>query len=253
MRWYLRIASATILAGTGGVAAAAEVPTNEFENWIFFQQNTPATERWQYDPRLLIPFALGNGWTFTQRVDVPFYYTNKSGPANADGGWKADISDMYVEEIFTTPDVAKDLNLLASVRFVAPTGGQSPFGKDQWQWAPALGFTYRMPDALHGVVVAPLARYFSGFDVAGGVKREQLLDLYPTVTFGLDDRWSLAFYTENPIDYNEATRKWFVPIDALLIYRISKTLDVSFGGASAIVKDDPQYQYLVNARLTIHF
>ena len=243
----------SLLAWGGSVAAESAAQDNQFVNWLFFQQNTPSTERWEYDPRLLIPFDLPNGWRFTQRVDVPFYYTNKSGPDNAGGGWKADISDMYVEEIFTTPEVAKKLTLLASVRFVFPTGGKSPFGKDQWQWAPALGLSYEMPEALHGVTVAPLARYFSGFDVGEGTKRQQLLDLYPTVAFGLDERWSLAFYPENPIDYNVATRKWFVPIDLLLNYRISKSMEASFGGASAIVKDDPEYQFIVYGRVLVHF
>jgi hypothetical protein len=45
------------------------------------------------------------------------------------------------------------------VRFVFPSPKPSPFGTDnQYQVAPMLGFSYRMPDVLRGVTLAPDAR-----------------------------------------------------------------------------------------------
>jgi hypothetical protein len=62
-----------------------------------------------------------------------------------------------------------------------------------------------------------------------------------------------AFYPENPISYNDVINKWFVPIDVMLIKRLSKTVEFGFGGAYGLVKDDPQYQYIINGRLTFYF
>jgi hypothetical protein len=45
------------------------------------------------------------------------------------------------------------------------------------------------------------------------------LDLIPTVTFQLVERWSPAFYPENPIVYNFDSSKWFAPLDVLPITR----------------------------------
>jgi len=270
MRMLQTIAAVSILAWTGSVAAETRLGTVRLDNWAYFQRNTTATERWQYRARLFAPFHFDHGWTFTQRVDVPFYYTNESGPDNSGGGWKADIADMLVEEIIDSPEVAKNLRLRTSVRFELPTGGQAPFGSDQWQLALGAGFTYRLPDTLRGMTIAPFFRYFNGFDAGSGVSRVQRLDLYPAMTVGLDKlrgikmvmelfdenwpkAWSLAFYPENPISYNAVTGKWFVPIDAMLVYRISHRFEWGIGGAYAVVRDDPDYKYIVNTRLSLYF
>lgn len=127
-----------------------------------------------------------HGWTLTQHVEVPFYYTDKPGRDNSGGDWKADISDILVEEIVDRPEVAKNLRLRMFLRFVFPTGGQAPFGSDQWQVAPGADFTYRLPDTLRGISIAPFFRYFNGFDAGSRISFVQLLHLYPAMTVGLD-------------------------------------------------------------------
>jgi hypothetical protein len=49
------------------------------------------------------------------------------------------------------------------------------------------------------------------------------------------------------------TNKWFVDIDALLVKRLSKSMEFGFGGAYALKKDDPQFKYILNGRLTFYF
>jgi hypothetical protein len=118
--------------------------------------------------------------------------------------------------------------------------------------APSLGAVISRPE--NQLTFAPVVRYFYGFhttdDNATKVRR---WDIYPALTKGFDDGWSLAFYPENPIGYNDVTNKWFVPVDVMLIKRFSKDMELGFGGAGAAIKDDPQYRYIVNARLTFYF
>lgn len=247
------IAALVLAAFAGGKPASAQqLGTIRFDNWLYFQENINDSERWQYRPRFYIPFDLSRGWTFTQRIDLPVYYTNNTGPENPDGGWKAGIGDWFIEEAFTSPEVSKNLRLFGSVRFVFPTGGGAPFGSNQYQWAPAIGAVYVVPD--HKIAISPTARYFMSYHaVRSGGSQVRSLNLFPTVTFGLPDDWSLAFYPENPIVYNDNTNKWFVPIDVMLIKRLSKTVEFGFGGSYGLVKDDPQYQYIINGRLTFYF
>lgn len=245
-------AFALAVFAVGEPASAQQLGTIRFDNWLYFQENTDNSERWQYRPRFFIPFNLSGGWTFTQRADLPVYYTDKVGTDNPTGEWKSGIGDWFIEEIFATPELAKNFRMSASVRFVFPTGGSSPFGSDQYQWAPGVGATYAIPE--QGITISPFARYFMSYHATEpGAGRIRRLDLFPTVTFGLPDNWSLAFYPENPISYNDVTNKWFVPIDVLLIKRLSKTVEFGFGGAYGLVKDDPQYQYIINGRLTFYF
>jgi hypothetical protein len=235
-----------------GPASAQSLGTIRFDNWLYFQENTDSSERWQYRPRFFIPFSLSGGWTFTQRADLPVFYTDKVGTENPSGDWKWGIGDWFIEEIFATPELAKNLRMTASVRLVFPTAGGSPFGVNQYQWAPGVGATYAIPERK--ITISPFARYFMSYHATEpNAPQVRKLDLFPAVTFGLPDAWSLVFYPENPITYNDTTNKWFVPIDAMLIKRFSKTVEFGFGGAYGLVKDDPQYKYVINGRLTFYF
>ncbi|MGB8433302.1 MAG: hypothetical protein WCE38_03455 [Burkholderiales bacterium] len=243
-----------VFACAFSVPALAQLGTIRLDNWLYYQQNYGDSVRWQYRPRVFVPFGIGGGWTFTQRADVPFYYTDKAGPANTSGGYEFRVSDALVEEIFDTPNVAKNFRLRASVRFVFPTGGQSPFGSDQWQVAPGAGFNWRLPELMRGVTIAPYARYFFGFDPRSpGVTTVRNLNLFPTADFKLAGTWALSFYPEQAISYNDRSKKWFVPIEAMLVNQPSKKFAYAFGGAYALAQGDGSYRWLAEARLTFFF
>jgi hypothetical protein len=247
------------LAGAAAIAGAAapvqaQLGTVRLDNWFFYQQNYGDTGRWQWRPRVFVPFNFGDGWTFTQRADLPLYYTDATGPDNPGGGWKFGVSDFLVEEIIDTPELAKDFRLRGSVRLVFPTG-EAPFGADQWQVAPGFGFTWRFPEAGRGVTVAPYARYFYGFDAgSASVTTKRQWNIFPTVTFGMSEKWSLVFYPEQGITYNDRTDQWFVPIEFMVTNRVNKQWEYSVGGAYNLdVDDDRSYRWLVQGRLTYYF
>jgi hypothetical protein len=233
-------------------SVAQDKPPVRFDNWLYFQRNTDDSERWQYRPRVFIPFALDGGGRFTQRIDLPMYYLNRTGADNPNGEWKAGIGDWFMEEIYLSPEIAKNVKWSTSLRLIFPTGGASPFGSNQYQWAPSLGLVYAMPEQK--ITFNPLLRYFMSYHAAeDGAGRVRRLDIYPTVTLGFAEGWSLAFWQENPIGYNRVSEKWFVPLDLLLVKRLSKDLEFGFGGAYGIEKDDPQFKYIVNGRVTLYF
>ena len=245
----------SLLAGLAFWTAAAiaqERAPLRVDNWAYYQRNTDDSERWQYRLRAFAPFDLGGGWTFTQRADLIFYYTDRKGPENPAGEWAAGAGDWFVEESFATPELAKNLKGVLGARFVFPTGGLSPFGSGQYQWAPVLGLTYTMPG--RGLTLAPLARYFMSYHAAetaaGQVRR---LDFYPTASQRFGEDWTFSAWNENPISYNDVTRKWFVPLDAMLIKRVRKDVEFGVGAAYGLVRDDPQYLSQVYGRLTFYF
>jgi len=223
------------------------------DNWAYYQRNTDESQQWQYRLRFDIPFRFASGWEFLQRAYLPLLlYTDRTGPANPDGGWKAGIGDWFFDEFFTTPQLANNVRGILGVRFVLPTGGRSPFGSGQYQWAPVVGVAYDIPEK--GLRIAPQARYFMSFhageDGAGQVRR---LDLYPTVSKALGSGWTLRVYDENPISYNNVSEKWFVPLDAQLVKRARKDLEFAFGAAYGLVRDDPRYLTQAYARVSLYF
>ncbi|OAI50923.1 hypothetical protein AYO46_09015 [Betaproteobacteria bacterium SCGC AG-212-J23] len=233
-------------------ALAQEKPAVRFDNWLYFQRNTDDSERWQYRPRFYIPFALEGGGTFTQRIDLPMYYLDKVGADNPNGDWKAGIGDWFVEEAYLSPEVASNTKWSTSLRLIFPTGGASPFGSQQYQWAPSAGLVFAMPEQK--LTFNPVLRYFMSYHATSATAAQvRRLDIYPTVTQGFAEGWSVSLWNENPIDYNEATKKWFVPLDVLLLKRYSRALEFGFGGAYGMKKDDPQYKSIVYGRVTLYF
>lgn len=236
--------------------AQGKLGTIRFDNWGYFQDNTNDTYQWQYRPRVFVPWELGNGWIATLRGDLPLLYTNNTGPAKPQGGYSGGVGNALVEPIIDTPEVLPNLTLRTSVRFVFPSPKGSPFGTgDQYQVAPGAGFTLRMPEVLRGVTVSPYIRWFRGFNPdTPSTQLVSSLNLFPAITFRLAERWSLAFYPENPIVYNYNNGKWFAPLDLLVIHRFSQRFELAIGGAVKL--GDPSaasYDYIVNGRATFYF
>jgi hypothetical protein len=244
-----------LLCLCSATGAQAELQTPHLETWGYWQHDVNGATVWKLQPRLFVPFSFGNGWVFTQRIDVPMVYTNDTGPGNPAGGYSGGIGDAFIEEIFESPEVAKNFSWVSSLRLVFPTGKEAPFGASQYQLAPGLGFKLRAPELMRGVGFAPFARYFWGFDAqVEGVTTIRSLTLFPTATFALGGQWSLALYPENPISYNFRTHKWFVPLDLLFVKQFDASTSVSLGGAVNLGADDgASYRYLVNARLDLRF
>lgn len=245
-----------LLVATGGASAQSGLGTIRLDNWGYFQRNANGSEQWQYRPRVFVPFNLQDGWVFTVRADLPMNYTDATGPAKPEGGFSGGIGNSLIEPIVDTPEIAPNLTLRTSLRvtFTSPKG--QPFGNDsQYQIAPGIGLTYRMPDVLNGVTLSPYARYFWGFNAqTAGTTLINSLNLFPTVTFGLSDGWSVALYPENPITYNQNNGSWFVPLDFLFVKAVSKSFHFGIGGAFKLGNpSNPSYDYIVNGRATFFF
>lgn len=234
--------------------AENEKGDSRFENWGIFQKDVNGTDQWTYQARLYVPFDLGDGWTFTQRVQLPMTYTNESGPGNPTGTYSGGVGNLFVEEIFETGEVAPKFRLRGSVRVVFPTGKQSPYGDGQYQVAPGAGFGYALPDLWHGVTIDPFVRYFYGFAPSpDSVQTVRKWTIYPAATVKLDPDWSLALYPDNPITYNDRKRSWFVPVD-LMFMRSFGALRAGIGGAWRLGDSaDPSFRWLIDARLVLAF
>ena len=261
MRWPNSLLAAA-WAGLAGLLCAQAASADpglgpvRLDNWGYFQKNTNGSNQWQYRPRIFVPYEFESGWVFRQRADVPMTYTDNTGPGNPGGGYSGGIGNILIESILDTPEVAPNLTLRTSLRLVFPSPKPSPFGTDnQYQVAPLLGFSYRMPEVLRGVTVAPFVRYFWGFNASEpNVTLINSLNVFPNVDFRLDEQWVLSFYPENAIVYNQNTKAWFVPLDFMFVRNVGKSFQFGIGGAFKLGNpSNPNYDYIINGRATFFF
>jgi len=265
------IGFACALAGALAVATptAAQVDTSKsldvsehhtrarnvrIDNWFTYQDNFDTSGGFAYRIKLFFPARLRNGWTFTQRFDVIYNVTDKKAPADPAGVWQGHIGDLDAEEIFDTPNLGNNFRAWGSVRIVAPTGGAAPFGNDQWQVAAALGTTRKATRLLARLALSAYARYSWGFSAQdSGVTLVRKLNLMPTIGYDVAERISITLYPEQGILFNDNTGKWFVPIEAMLMYRGKHKGQFGLGGAYGLVTDYRVYQWLVEARGALDF
>ena len=240
--------------GEPGPPDPVDSPKTRLETWFYYQDNADSSGQYKLTEKVYVPLGASGGWRFTGRLDVPLIYTDKEGNGNPNGDWTFHGGDSLTEFYVTTPPAATNLTLGASLRLVWPTGGQPPFGEEQYQWAPSLSLNYRRPDLGYGMTFHPLVRYFMSYHAdSADTAKVRKLDLYPTVTFALSDRWFITLYPENPIEYNQLTRQWFVPFEAMVGKAISERLQVGLGGAVKLGGSYPQYQYLLEAQVELRF
>ena len=224
------------------------------DNWLTYQDNFSTSGLWNERIKMFFPIQTRRGWKFTQRFDLQYVITNKTGPANPGGVWQGHVGDAIIEEIFDAPRLRDNFRPWTSVRFVAPTGGPAPFGSDQWQVALALGTSRSSGRLLAGLAMSPYARYSWGFSPQdSGVTVVHKLNLLPTFGYKIVSRLSITLYPEQGILYNADTGKWFVPIEAMLMYRGKHKGQFGLGGAYGLVTDYRAYQWLVEARGAVDF
>ncbi len=257
----LALAVATPAAAQSDTSKSLDVSEHEtrarggrIDSWLTTQENFDSSSQWNYRIKVFIPRRFQHGWTSTSRVDVQYVVTDKKGPADPSGVWQGHIGDALIEQIFDTPELGNNFRAWGSIRFVAPTGGPAPFGSDQWQAAVAIGASRKSTRLLAGLALSPNARYSWGFSPQdSGVALIRKLTIFPTLGFNIVNRLSFTVYPEQGILYNAATGKWFVPAEAMLMYRGKHKGQFGIGGAYGMVTDYKVYKWLIEARGAVDF
>lgn len=250
------LAAAALMGLTQGARAEEGLGPIRVDQWGFFQRNPNGSDQWQYRPRLYVPWSLANGWTVTQRADLPMIYTDDKGSANPAGGFSGGIGNAFLETMLDAPATTPGLVWRAILRLTFPSPKGSPFGKDdQYQVAAGLGLSYRLAEVWNGITLEPIMRYNWG--ARPNPPTTQLvssLDLYPAVTFGLGEGWSLALYPENPITYNRNNGQWFMPLDLMVLHRVNRDFEFGIGAAVKLGNPaNPSYDYVIDGRATFYF
>jgi hypothetical protein len=196
-------------------------------------------------------------WQLALRGDLPFLAKNpfNSGNPNADylyGVGDADVQAALIHDI--------DARWKAGfgARLIMPTGDDN-LGSGKWQIMPIVGARYSMPDVGWGMYFEPLLRYDVSF--AGDPSRKSISNLQfaPMVNFSFPDGWFFALYPNPDIRWNFGptvtgqTGRLFLPFDARLGRKFTKTLTVSLEVGIPIINQYPVYDLKTELRVDVKF
>jgi hypothetical protein len=202
---------------------------------------------------------LSSDWQLALRSDLPFVAKdplNSSNP-NADflyGLGDADVQAALIHEVnarWTTGFGA---------RLIMPTGDwDDGLGSGKWQIMPIAGVRYALPEISPGSYFEPVVRYDQSF--AGDPSRKSISNLQfaPMVNFSLPDRWFFTLYPSEDIRWNFGptitgqTGRLFLPLDARIGRKFTKTVNVSLEVGVPIIKQYPVYNFTTQLRVNISF
>jgi hypothetical protein len=234
-------------AAAGGFSQRAEL-------WNFYQWNDTGSAQNKILFRFYQDIGLGGDWAVTLRQDIPLLLTDKVGTENPEGDWTSGLGDAFIQFVFATPEILPRTRLHAGMRVQFPTGQHSPFSAETYQLGPMAAISYRLEDVLHGITLAPTARYMMSVakTEASAVEVRQL-QVYPRMTVGLSDRWALLFWDDEPIVWDHETDEWFVPFDGMVTYEFAPGATLKFGGSVPMTSNTSTYTHMVYGSLSFRF
>ncbi len=165
---------------------------------------------------------------------------------------EAGRGDAGVQVTFT-----HDLNDRWSAGFGArlqgPTAGpgilansaDAELGSGRWQIMPWVSLRASLPELSEGAFFAPTMRWAESF--GGDILRRRINEpqIRPTFHVDLSNKWFVTLYPTYAIRINYGgsvpgqTGRLFLPIDGLVGYRLTDTLQISLQAATPIVRQYP--------------
>lgn len=196
-------------------------------------------------------------WQLALRSDLPFVAKNPLNSGNPNGNYLYGVGDGDVQAALIH-DIDARWKAGFGARLIVPTGDDN-LGSGKWQIMPIVGMRYSMPDVGSGLYVEPVLRYDASF--AGNPSRKSISDLQfaPMVNFSFPDGWFFAFYPEPDIRWNFGspvtgqTGRLFLPFDARVGRKFTKSLTVSLEVGVPIIEQYPVYDFKTQLRIDSKF
>jgi hypothetical protein len=200
---------------------------------------------------------LTSDWQLALRGDLPFVAKNPLNSGNPNGDYLYGVGDADVQAALIN-EIDARWKAGFGARLIMPTGDDN-LGSGKWQIMPIVAARYSMPDVGYGMYVEPLLRYDASF--AGDPSRKSISNLQfaPTVNFSFPNGWFLALYPEPDIRWNFGpavtgqTGRFFLPFDARVGRKFTKTLTVSLEVGVPIVNQYPVYDFKTELRVDMKF
>ena len=144
------------------------------------------------------------------------------------------------------------------VRLIAPSA-EGTIGNGKWQILPGFGVRYSFLELGSNTYFVPKLRY--AVSVGGDPSERNIseLQIAPTMSIGLPDRWFVLLYPSFDIRINFGdpisgqVGRLFLPIDAAVGRRLSDNIVMMLEVSVPVIKDYPVYELKAELRISATF
>jgi hypothetical protein len=208
--------------------------------------------------RVLASVPASNGWNvnflaYTLYIDK--WTTTYGAPYESSRTrHEAGRGDAGVQVTFTH-DLTERWSAGFGARLQGPTAGpgilantaDAELGSGRWQIMPWASLRASLPELSEGAFFAPTMRWTQSF--GGDVERRRINEpqIRPTFQMDLSKKWFMTLYPTYAIRINFGgpvpgqTGRLFLPIDGMIGYRLTDTMQISLQAATPIVKQYPVF------------
>lgn len=267
MKYFVAI----ILGFLAGITYAEDlfVPISEFDNDSQQLTKDRVLEFWGYHNydgsdsyqntlklRYYNPLEAGE-WRGRIRLDTA-YVSNYNSITTPNNSGQYSAGNTMVTVWGQDKSFLKPLGALVGARVIFPFGNNG-----QWAVGPQLSWTFspQIDTLLHVTDFSPLIRYMYGFDTKNNSftvnpsqpALQRNLQMFPSMGFQISPNTMLRLWDENGVVYHSAGGGWFVPIDAMISHRLTKSWVFAVGASKQIVQTYQQYDWSVYGKVSFNF
>jgi len=217
--------------------------------------STTKTDRQVYSLRLSDVIRSESGFGFSWYVEIPA--TRKSVETSKEQTATFGLDDIEAQFAFfqqLTPRWAYG----AGVDILAPSAGDS-LGDGKWQIKPTVGFRYSFIEYGPNTYFVPKIRY--ALSVAGDASRRNVTELQiaPTWSIGLPNRWFVLLYPSYDIRINYGkpvsgqTGRLFLPFDGALGRKMTDNISLLLEVGAPMITNYPVYKWKTEFRVSAKF
>ena len=139
-----------------------------------------------------------------------------------------------------------------------------PFGNNgQWAIGPQMRWLFKPREGADTLITdfSPSLRYMYGFNAKNNSFQinpnqptlQRNLQIYPTLGIEISPTTQLRIWDENGIIFNSAGGSWFIPIDAMIIHKLTNKFSFAIGVSKQVIDTYQQYNWSLYGKISYNF
>ena len=225
------------------------------EFWAYQNQNSNESHTDIMKLRYYNPLNLGS-WQGRLRLDTSMVATNTNSGANNIGQFSAGNTMLTVWG--QDKDFLPNFNAAIGARLVFPFGNNG-----QWAVGPQIRWLFKPQEGSNSLITdfSPSLRYMYGFNTKNNSFQinpnqpilQRNLQIYPTLGIEITATTQLRLWDENGILFNSAGGGWFIPIDAMIVHKLTKKFSFAIGASKQVIDTYQQYNWSLYGKASYTF